>query len=320
MTIEQIPSAPFDENAQTLVRTDENYTMDKGIDIVDAVAAGLTIRLPSSPIHGERHRVLSPGGNTTVDGNSHNIVGAGNIPAATFAVGAGQAVDFTFSTDDVWLPAGVSAGATGGTGPTGPTGATGPSGPTGPTGAGSTGGTGPTGATGPDGPTGATGSANGPSARISRTVGAPEQIVSSGDTDVTVTLDAIEYDTSATMTGTPNELAAPTTGTYDITGQLVLLPNPVEPGPLIAGIALEIVGTNGTVLGTVLGRSSEYQDVGAFLGTLAAIAIEVTTQFRLTAGDRVGLRISQYMADGGQNANIRILSDFSPTLEMIRSG
>lgn len=308
MTIEQIPSAPFDENAQTLVRTDEDYLIDKGVDIVDAVAGQLTVLLPASPLHGARHRILATGGTVAVDGNGHNIISPGNIPMPTYVVMAGQAVDLTFSTENVWLPVCCS----GATGPIGPTGDTGPTGPTG-----------ATGPTGPTGATGATGSAAGPSARITRDPQAtpPQEILNLASGDV-ILFGTSVYDTSAgaVMTSVPNRLTAPTNGTYDITAQVSLLPNFLEIGPQLVALALDIVGAVGSLAGVVIARKTDYQDCGFAAGSNSAISAEVTTQVRLLAGDQVEVRIGTpvgYQALPAVSSNV-VQSSYSPTFEMVR--
>ena len=130
MTTRQIPSAPFDQNAQNVISTDQDFTLNLGDDIVDVVGPGVTLTLPPNPVYGQRHRIIASGGNVSVLGNGHPIVGGGSF------VFVFSALDLTFSVSNEWVPSlGVGpAGPKGATGATGSTGATGPSGgPPGPT-------------------------------------------------------------------------------------------------------------------------------------------------------------------------------------------
>jgi len=96
MTIRQIPAAPFDENAQQIVETDEDYTLDRNINVVDVTGPGVTIKMPANPHHGERHSLIASGGAVTVDGNGHPILGGGG------SVSQGGFIDLIFSTTSAW--------------------------------------------------------------------------------------------------------------------------------------------------------------------------------------------------------------------------
>lgn len=98
MTTEQISGAPFEENAQTVIKTDADYVMSNADDVVDVTApGGVTISLPPNPRIGQRHRLLAPAGSFGVDGNGHVIAG-GFTTVQIFS-----AVDYTFSAANVWV-------------------------------------------------------------------------------------------------------------------------------------------------------------------------------------------------------------------------
>jgi len=48
MTIRQITGAPFDQNVNSVVETDEDYTVDLGITTVDDRVNGRTVRTKNS--------------------------------------------------------------------------------------------------------------------------------------------------------------------------------------------------------------------------------------------------------------------------------
>ena len=104
MTIEQSVCPPFHENAQVVIKTNEDYTMGNGDDVVDVFEQPgqfpVVVRLPPNPVPGQRHRVLAPVSTVVVNGNGHAI--AGNltlVPPATFA-------DYVFSSATIALIAG----------------------------------------------------------------------------------------------------------------------------------------------------------------------------------------------------------------------
>jgi len=140
------------------VETTGDAELDAFTRAAYATTAG-TIKLSANPVPDREHLLVASGGAITVDGNGKAVVGP-------TVVSLGNAIRYSFSSDqDSWISQSMGAGSgntggtggTGNTGKTGNTGATGPtgsSGATGPTGAGSTGPTGATGATGPSGSAG----------------------------------------------------------------------------------------------------------------------------------------------------------------------
>jgi hypothetical protein len=92
MTIEQSVCPPFHENAQVVIKTNENYEMQNGDDVVDVFeGSGITIQLPKNPVPGQTHRVVAPVSVVTVLGNGRGIAGGLTlVPAGTF-------VDYVFT-------------------------------------------------------------------------------------------------------------------------------------------------------------------------------------------------------------------------------
>jgi len=97
MSTQQISGVPFEENAQTVIKTDQDYTLSNGDDIVDVVGPGVLVKLPPNPRVGQRHRVLAPANSVGVSGNGHAIAGA------FVTVPAFSGVDYTFSSSNTWL-------------------------------------------------------------------------------------------------------------------------------------------------------------------------------------------------------------------------
>jgi hypothetical protein len=167
MAINQVTSV-FEQQAKVIVQTDEDYTVEKNVNVVDVTGPGVTITAsPGDPIlPGSEYTVLASTAPATLMLDSGPVVIPQGTSLRVQANVSGQAIPASA----------VPIGGTG-SGPTGPTGATGPGGLTGATGGtGPTGPTGPTGsgATGPTGPTGATGGggAVGPNTRVQTSNGA----------------------------------------------------------------------------------------------------------------------------------------------------
>jgi hypothetical protein len=79
MTTEHITGAPFNENAQVVVRTDANYTMNNQDDVIDVLGPGVTISLPPHPVFGQLHKIVAGAGFVLVFGNGHPIGGFSTI-------------------------------------------------------------------------------------------------------------------------------------------------------------------------------------------------------------------------------------------------
>jgi hypothetical protein len=93
MTIEQSAFPAFNEQNQTVIRTDEDYTMSNQDKVVDVFGGtGLTVRLPPQPVFGQSHRVMATVAAVTVNGNGHPIRGLFAL------VPANATVDYTFSS------------------------------------------------------------------------------------------------------------------------------------------------------------------------------------------------------------------------------
>jgi hypothetical protein len=106
MSKTQINGAPFDQQAQVLVKTTVSYTANNSDNIIEGVGAGITVTLPASPVWGQRHRLVATTNALTLNGGGHTIAGSlTTVPANT-------AVDLTFSVANVWV--GLCCGATGG--------------------------------------------------------------------------------------------------------------------------------------------------------------------------------------------------------------
>ena len=257
MTTRQIPSGPFDQNAQIVIETDVNYTLKISDDVVDAIVPGITLTLPDNPLFGERHRLIASGGAVTVLGNGYPITGGGS------SVPAGQALDLIFTTQSTWAPTGVA----GATGPTGATGATGSSGgPIGPTGAtGATGSTGSTGATGSTGTTGATGSTGTTGAAgiasvpdIAALAAVPTASLSTGDERFVQTVRGY-WALDKTDTQTPDGITVVAT---DTTGNWLRLVSITHPSWLVVATwFIDAVGgddeNDGQTAGTALQHAAE---------------------------------------------------------------
>jgi hypothetical protein len=98
---ETIQGAPYKENAQTVVATDEAYTIDNFVDAVDVIGAA-TITLPSNPTVGQTHRIIASGGDATVvAGGDHTIVGQRLVEQGT-------SLEFSFTYESGWLSAAVA--------------------------------------------------------------------------------------------------------------------------------------------------------------------------------------------------------------------
>lgn len=106
MTIQQVNGAPFDENSQTVIRTNENYTMNNSDDIVDVPGPNVTIKFPPQPLVGQRLRIMAPTfENVFIDGNGHLFAGG----ASTGILPGFGAHNFTFSSALVWVSAQIPA-------------------------------------------------------------------------------------------------------------------------------------------------------------------------------------------------------------------
>jgi hypothetical protein len=97
MSKTQINGAPFLEGAQTIIHATSSYTAKNQDDIIDVVGGSLTVTLPANPVYGQCHRIIGSGNNVSVNGNGHSIAGTRNRVLST------TAVDYTFSTTDVWV-------------------------------------------------------------------------------------------------------------------------------------------------------------------------------------------------------------------------
>jgi hypothetical protein len=102
MSNRQIPSGPFNENAQRVIQVSSDYLVNDADDIIDIIADGVTVTLPANPLYGQRHRLLASGGNVAIDGNGHAVVGG--ISPIPLNSGA----EITFSTLDRWISTGES--------------------------------------------------------------------------------------------------------------------------------------------------------------------------------------------------------------------
>jgi hypothetical protein len=101
----QVPGAPYKDNAQSVIETDESYTLDNGTDVVDATAA-VTITLPPAPSVGQTHRIIASGGDVTVTAAA-SIVG-------NTSIAEGSAVEYAFSASGEWIATAGSGLAGGG--------------------------------------------------------------------------------------------------------------------------------------------------------------------------------------------------------------
>lgn len=237
----QITGAPVQKNAQTVITTSLDYTIDKLDDVI--ICEGVVVlSLPPGPSKGQRHRIVAGLSDISVLGNGHVINGG----AAAQVVSANSAKEYVFSASNVWVA--VTAIASGGaTGPTGTSGFAGPTGPgsTGPGGstghAGNTGaGAGPTGPTGVNGSLGPTGSAVGSTGFQGRT-GPTGAAGSTGPTNVGATgAQGAQGNTGATGTG----------GTTGPTGPALALSSGVTgpAGPGRTG-AIGVTGANSGTTG-----------------------------------------------------------------------
>jgi len=87
-----------DDNAQQIIETDEDHTLDCSIVVVEVTGPGVTLKMPAKPQYGERHSLIATGGAVKIDGNGHPIVGAGGyIPEGSF-------IDLIFSLTNTWVP------------------------------------------------------------------------------------------------------------------------------------------------------------------------------------------------------------------------
>lgn len=99
MTVQQIVSTP----GSVVVKTDQNYTLNKTDTNVDATAT-VTLTMPFNPVYGERHRLIASGGIITVNGNGYPVVDGGGLVAQD------TALDLIFSAANEWVPQAGGAG------------------------------------------------------------------------------------------------------------------------------------------------------------------------------------------------------------------
>src|SRR5271156_1142881 len=105
MAKRQNVGSPFNQQAQVVVDAASNYIMGNGDDVVEVTAGGVTVFLPPHPNVGQEHRIVAAVFSAVVDGNGHTIEsGETAVPATT-------AKDFTFSSNDTWIPTvGIGSG------------------------------------------------------------------------------------------------------------------------------------------------------------------------------------------------------------------